>query len=165
MYMSLNYCTWAPLSTRNNLKFHSEPAAHSFNPCEGQSSKPPPPLVILIVGYLLLPLSLQSRFKIRWLARQTHHTLTQHLSYRVYDFVSGVVRQAAALGCLGSRVLNKVKRRVEIRTSEEKRRSMPRTVAVQPNISWHWRMFLCDVIWLWPFWQWFLKNTWLPSGR
>ena len=63
------------------LQFNSELNAHSLNPYEGQSSKPSPPLMLLTVG-LLLSLSLQSRCKIRWLAHLTHHTRTQHLSYR-----------------------------------------------------------------------------------
>ena len=49
----------------------------------------------------------------------------------MYDFVSGVVRLAAAIAFLGSRVPKKVKRRGEIWTSEDQRRSMSRTVAAE----------------------------------
>ena len=49
----------------------------------------------------------------------------------VHDFVCGVVRQTAAIAFLGSRVPKKVKRRVEIWTSEDQKRSMSRTMAAE----------------------------------
>ena len=98
--MSLYHCTWA-FHTHNttqrtlycvrfsiiqerrrkacNLHFSSEPFALRLNSYEGQSSKPPPPLMLPTVGKLL-PLPLQSRCKIRWLNHPMYYTLTQHLS-------------------------------------------------------------------------------------
>ena len=49
----------------------------------------------------------------------------------MYDFVSGIARQAAASSILGSRVPKKVKRRVEIWTSEKLRKFMSRTMAAE----------------------------------
>ena len=65
------------------------------------------------------------------LAVQKFRCLTNWIFHGVYDFVSGAVRQAAALGFLGLRVPKKVTRKVEIWTSEEQRRSMSRTVAAE----------------------------------
>ena len=52
------------------------------------------------------------------LAIQKFRSLANWIFYGVYDFVSGVVRQAVALGSLGSKIPKKDKRRVEIWTSE-----------------------------------------------
>ena len=60
-------------------------------------------------------------------------SLANWIIHGVYDFVSRVVREAAALGFLGSRVPKKVKWRVEIGTSEEQRRSMSRTMAAESD--------------------------------
>ena len=63
------------------------------------------------------------------LAIQKFRSLANWIFHGVYNFVSGVVRQATALGFLGSRVPKKVKRGVEIWTSKELRRSMSRSMA------------------------------------
>ena len=65
------------------------------------------------------------------LATQKFGSLANWIFHGVYDVVSGIARQAAALGFLGSRVPKKVKRRVEIWTSEKQRRSMSRSMAAE----------------------------------
>ena len=65
------------------------------------------------------------------LAIQKFRSLANWIFHGVYDFVSGVVRQTAAIAFLGSRFPKKVKRRVEIWTNEDQRRSMFRTVAAE----------------------------------
>ena len=63
------------------------------------------------------------------LAIQKFRSLANWIFRGVYDFVSGVVRQTAAVAFLGSRIPKKVRRRVEIWTNEHQRRSMSRSAA------------------------------------
>ena len=62
---------------------------------------------------------------------QKFRSLANWIFHGVYDSVGEVVRQAAALGFLGSMVLKEVKRREVIWTSEERRRSTSRTMAAE----------------------------------
>ena len=65
------------------------------------------------------------------LAIQKFRSLANWIFHGVYDFVSGVVRQTAAIAFLGSTIPKKVKRRVEIWTNEDQRRSMSRSIAAE----------------------------------
>ena len=58
------------------------------------------------------------------LAIQKFLSLANWIFHGVYDFVGGVIRQAAALGFLGSKVPKKLKRRVEIWLSGDQRTSL-----------------------------------------
>ena len=49
----------------------------------------------------------------------------------VYDFVGGTIRQAAALGFLGSKVPKRVMRRVEIWMTGKQRTTMSWSLAVE----------------------------------
>ena len=57
--------------------------------------------------------------------------LANWIFYGVYDFVSEVVGQAAALGFLGLKIPKKVKKSVVSWTSEEQRRSMPGSMTAE----------------------------------
>ena len=65
------------------------------------------------------------------LATQKFRSVANWIFRGVYDFVSGIVRQTAAIAFLSSRVTKKVKRRGEIWTSEDQRRPMSRTMAAE----------------------------------
>ena len=51
--------------------------------------------------------------------------------HSMYDLVGGTIRQVAALGFLGSKVLKRLQRRVEIWMTGEQRTSMSRSLAVE----------------------------------
>ena len=65
------------------------------------------------------------------LAIQKFRPLPNWVFHSVYDFVGGTIRQAAALGFLGSKVPKRLKRQVKIWLTGEQRTSMSRSLAVE----------------------------------
>ena len=68
------------------------------------------------------------------LAIQKFRSLANWVFHSVYDFVGGTIRQATALGFLGSKVPKRLKRRVEIWMTGKQRTSMSRSLAVESEL-------------------------------
>ena len=62
---------------------------------------------------------------------QKFRSLANWIFHSLYDFVGGTIRQAAALGFLGSKVPKRLQRRVEIWMTGERRSSISRSLAVE----------------------------------